>query len=304
MDRRIKLRHIEVFVEISRARSLKRAGEALGLTQPAMSKILKELEDILGAVLMQRDRGGVRLTPAGDVFLQFAQSSLGALQQGFDGVARLQQGGGRGAITVGALPSVAARLLPRASLAFRDLSPETLLFFEDGPHGFLMNRLRSGELDLAVGRMGSPGSMRGVSFTALYSESVAVVARPGHPLAESTRLTDLREALVVYPSPSSAIRPLVDRLLIAEGLTEFPQRIETVSGAYGRGLVRGSDAVWIISESVVAGDVDSGYLVKLPIDTRLTAGPVGVMTRAEEAMPPAVRLFRRALGSAVEEIGF
>ncbi|WP_298806252.1 pca operon transcription factor PcaQ [uncultured Lentibacter sp.] len=302
MDRRIKLRHIEAFAEIARHRSLKGAGEALGLTQPAISKILKELEDILAMRLMSRGRGGVELSAAGAVFLKGAEASLAALRQGFDGVSRLKTGGA-GALSVGAMPSVAARVLPLASLRFRAHEPETLLRVEDGPHGFLMERLRAGRLDLAVGRMGPPATMAGISFTPLYSEQVAFVVRAGHPLSGERRLAALRDHLVIYPTERAAIRPLVDRLFIAEGVAGLAHRIESVSGDYGRGLTRASDAVWIISQSVVAGDIASGLLEQLPIETGITAGPVGVMTRAEEEASPAAQLFRRALGEAVRALG-
>ncbi|MFY9467668.1 MAG: pca operon transcription factor PcaQ [Lentibacter algarum] len=302
MDRRIKLRHIEAFAEIARHKSLKGAGEALGLTQPAISKILKELEDILGASLMSRGRGGVELSAEGAVFLKSAEASLSALRQGFDGVTRLKAGGA-GALSVGAMPSVAARVLPLASLKFREKEPETVLKVEDGPHSFLMERLRAGALDLVVGRMGPPATMTGISFTQLYSEQVAFVVRTGHPLCGERRLAALRDQLVIYPTERAAIRPLVDRLFIAEGVAELPHRIESVSGDYGRGLTRASEAVWIISQSVVAGDIASGLLEQLPIETGITAGPVGVMTRAEEDVSPSAQLFRAGLSEAVSELG-
>ncbi len=86
MDRRIKFRHVQCFVEIARERSLKNAAEKLYLTQPAISKTLKELEEIVGATLMLRNRSGVSLTKEGEVFLHFSQMSLASLQQGLDGV--------------------------------------------------------------------------------------------------------------------------------------------------------------------------------------------------------------------------
>ena len=174
---------------------------------------------------------------------------------------------------------------------------------EDGPHSFLMERLRAGALDLVVGRMGPPATMTGISFTQLYSEQVAFVVRTGHPLCGERRLAALRDQLVIYPTERAAIRPLVDRLFIAEGVAELPHRIESVSGDYGRGLTRASEAVWIISQSVVAGDIASGLLEQLPIETGITAGPVGVMTRAEEDVSPSAQLFRAGLSEAVGELG-
>lgn len=303
MDRRIKLRHLETFVEISRRSSLKRAADALNLTQPAVSKTLRELEETLGAALMTRDRGGVRMTPMGEIFLQHAQASLGALEQGLAGVARMKSGEAA-RVMVGALPSVAARVLPRASLLFADLAQDSLLFFEDGPHDVLMDRLRRGALDLVVGRLGPPASMAGVSFTQLYTETVICVVRPGHPLTEGIGgFADLADWPVIYPAPRSAIRPLVDRLMLSQGLVQIQARVESVSGAFGREVVRSGDAVWFISEGVVAADVAAGTLARLPLDTGLTAGPVGIMTRAEEEPSETVRLFRQCIRRAASDLG-
>lgn len=302
MDRRIKFRQIEAFVEIAQQGSLKAAARALGLTQPAISKILRDLEDIMGAPLMERGRGGIRLTAEGELFLHAAEASLGALRQGFDGVERLRSGGAR-RIAVGALPSVAARVLPEAALGFQALAPETTLSLQDGPHGYLMDRLRSGALELAVGRMGPAETMRGISFTQLYSERVAFAVRKGHPLSGQASLAALRDYPAIYPEDEAAIRPLVARLFISKGMALLPQRIETVSGAFGRAMCLRSDAVWIISEGVIEGDVAAGRLEKLPVDAEATAGPIGVMARAGEGQSDAARLFVRSLREAVTRLG-
>ena len=110
IDRRIKIRHIQAFVEITRQGRMNRAAEALYLTQPAMSRTLKELEEIVGQPLLIRSRAGVTLTPQGKVFLHFARMSLAALRQGFDGVAQVERRG-RSLLSVGLLPSVAAWLM-------------------------------------------------------------------------------------------------------------------------------------------------------------------------------------------------
>ncbi|MDC0136917.1 LysR family transcriptional regulator, partial [Sulfitobacter sp.] len=86
MDRRIKFRHLDAFSAIARAHSFKIAAEQLNLTQPAISKTLKELEVILGVTVLERSRAGVRLTPEGEVFLQFAEQSTAALRHGLRSV--------------------------------------------------------------------------------------------------------------------------------------------------------------------------------------------------------------------------
>lgn len=298
IDRRIKFRHIQCFVEICREGSLKLAAERLYLTQPAISKTLKELEDILGASLLERSRAGVSLTPQGEVFLHFAEQSLAALQQGLAGVEQVGAAG-KVRLAVGALPSVAARLMPAVVAEMAKLGPEVEIHVQDGPHGFLVDRLRLGGLDLVIGRLGRPETMQGLSFTQLYEEKVEFIVRAGHPLLAAPDLARIGEWPVIYPPQGSAIRPLVERLLIAHGVGNVPHRIETVSGAFGRVYTRRSDAIWIISAGVVANEIADGFLVPLPFDTAITRGPVGLMRRPDEAISPQEQMFRIALRNVI-----
>lgn len=302
MDRRIKIRHLQALTEIIRQGSLKRAAETLFLTQPAISRTLSELEEIVGAALLKRGRGGVALTAEGAFFHRFAQASLTALEQGLSG---LDAAGREGAmqLRIGALPSVAARLMPDVATALGRLAPDLRLSIAEGAHGQMIAALHSGDLDLLIGRLGDPASMQGLSFTQLYLEDVAVVVRPGHPILSDPDLRRIGQFQVIYPPPSAAIRPLVERMLIASGVTVPPNRIETVSGAFGRVFTQQGDAVWFISAGVVAREVADGRLVRLPIATGLTQGPVGLMTRAEGDESMAQRLFVQALRQTVARLG-
>lgn len=295
MDRRIKFRHIEAFVSIARAKRLKRAAEQLNLTQPAISKTLKDLENILGVTLMDRGRAGIQLTAEGDVFLRFAEQSLSALRNGLNSIAATQSEG-QSMLAIGGLPSVAGHLLPRAALKFRAQMPQTVLQFTEGPHDVLSEQLRNGSVDLVVGRMGSPKSMASLSFTQLYSEQVLIVAAPDHSLRGATRLEQLQGFPIVYPPQNAAIRPLVARKMIATGLPLFVDRIESSSAAFGRAAALGPmQALWIISKGVVSSDLANASLVALDIDMRETAGPVGIIARSEDVPTGAAQLFRRCL---------
>ena len=301
IDRRIKFRHIQCFAEIVRHNSLKSAAQHLHLTQPAISKTLKELEEIVGSVLLVRNRGGVSLTKQGEVFLHFAQMSLAALQQGLNGVAQMEKTG-QESLAVGALPSVAARLMPEVVQAFSDLAPDVTLHIHDGPHGYLIEELRQGRLDVVIGRMGAPEVMRGIAFTQLYDEHVEFVVRRGHPLLAQPDIQRLEDWPVIFPPEAAAIRPLVDRALVAQGVGEIGRKVESVSGAFGRNYVLSNDAVWIISIGVVAKELGSGALVRLPFDTSLTKGPVGLMARTDTQLSAAEFLFRRIVSDIAERL--
>lgn len=297
IDSRIRLRHLQAFLEIARRRSISRAAEALNLTQPAISKTLAELEEILGIVLMTRNRAGAALTAAGEVFLHYAATSHAALRQGIDALAQTKMAAAT-PLAIGALPSVAARVIPGAILAFRAMRPDAVPRIVTGPNRYLLDQLRAGALDLVVGRLGSPEAMKGLSFAQLYSERVAIVVRPGHPLIAAPDLARLPEFPVLLPEPGAAIRAIAERFLVAGGIGEIRDRIETVADAFGRAFTRQTDAVWIISRGVVALDLAEGALVELPFDMGDTSGPVGLTLRTDGGDSPALRLFTAALRAA------
>ena len=115
----IKLRHLQAFLEVARLRSLTEAASALNVTQPAVSKTLKELEALLGVGLMERGRSGVSLTAEGEIFRHYAGLSVAALAEGLDGIDQVRMGSER-LLRVGALPSVAASIVPLAAGRYLD----------------------------------------------------------------------------------------------------------------------------------------------------------------------------------------
>ena len=297
-DRRIKLRHLVCFLTVARRQTIAAAADELAMTQPAASKTVIELEEILGARLFERSRRGMTLTAVGRLFLRHAEAGLAALRQGVETVAEAGSAG-EDLIRVGALPTVAARLMPAAVRRFRQGGSLAVVRIVTGSNTVLNADLRAGSLDLVVGRMAEADGMTGLSFEHLYSERVAFVVRPGHPLlAAGFEAAQIRRYPLLMPTPGSIIRPTVDRFLTATGIGTAADRIETVSTSFGRAYVAASDAVWIISLGAVEGDVRDGLLALLPVDTRETYGPVGLTMRAEAVTAAPTALFIDALRAA------
>ena len=88
IDPRIKFRHLQAFMEVARQKSVNRAAELLHISQPAVTKTIRELEDILAVALLERDGRGIRLTSHGEVFMRYAGATLTALRQAVDSVAK------------------------------------------------------------------------------------------------------------------------------------------------------------------------------------------------------------------------
>tara|TARA_B110000046_G_scaffold139257_1_gene145694 strand:- start:5777 stop:6628 length:852 start_codon:yes stop_codon:yes gene_type:complete len=280
-----------------------RAADSLAITQPAVSKTIRELEETLDVRLFDRSKKGVTPTKYGELFLRYAGASLTALQQGVDSMAQAAMAG-ETALNIGVLPTVAARIIPRAVQTFKLDGVETVISLITGANGVLLGQLRIGELDLVVGRLAEPELMAGLSFIHLYSERVSFIVRKGHPLAdkEFTDVSKITDYTVLLPDANSIIRPAAERFLIAHGVGAIKDRIETVSMAFGRAYTRQTDAVWIISKGVAAMDVSEGSLVELDIDTTDTQGPVGLTTRSDTAASPALQMFINAVQSAAQGI--
>jgi LysR family pca operon transcriptional activator len=272
----IKLRHIRGFLDIAAAGSLTAAARAEGISQPALSRSLAELEALLGQPLFQRQGRRLVLNPAGVTFRRHAAAGLNAFEAG---ARALGGAAGGGRIRLGVLPTAATRLIPAVALRFRALRPDLTLSVVTGPQSYLLGLLRAGSVELMVGRMPAPEEMADLSFAHLYEEEVVLCARPGHPLAGLAPAALLARVPVILPPKGAAIRRVVDDYRAVLGLAAIAPAFETVSLALGRGIVRQSDAVWFISRGVIEEELERGDLVALPTGARFLSGAVGLTRR-------------------------
>src|SRR3984885_8041795 len=257
---RIRLRHLSCFVVVAQERTLARAAARRHLSQPPVSKTLAELEDLAGRRLVERGRAGTQLTPAGEEFLRYAVDVTQALE------------------------SAAAVLAVAAIARLRERRPHAGISLRIGDNPELLAGLKSGEIDVAVGRMSEPAMMQGVSFELLYAESLAVVTRPQHPLAiagdKPLSALDLIGYPLVVPGAGTAPRHDVEGFFAAHGVALPPGRTETQSVSVARALTLVSDAVWITPQHPVKLDLDRRWLRRLNVPVPGSAEPVGILSRS------------------------
>lgn len=293
----LRLRHLRCFLETARMGSLSAAAGALHVSQPAASKTIRELEQILGAALFDRTGRRLVLTAAGRVYQAHAGAALRDLERAHRLV--LSPPPDRVRLPVGVLPTAATGLVPRAALAFRTARPDVVLDVTTGPNWLLLSLLREGQLDLVVGRMPPAGNTEGVRFRRLYWERVVPVVRAGHPLLEGEwEPGDLARHPLMLPPAGAAISASVRGWLHSVGLTDPQPAFENVSLAFGRAVVLRSDTVWFISEGVVRPEIDAGALAILPIRNELLGGPVGISLREGDDPAPQVQALIAALEQA------
>jgi len=295
----IKFRHLQIFIEVARQKSVGKAADILAISQPAVTKTIRELEDILGVKLFEKDGRGIKLGRIGEVFLRHAGASVASVQLGVDSVNQALLHAAP-PVRIGALPTVSARIMPDAIKLYLKENVGSEIKVVTGENSVLLEQLRRSKLDIVVGRLAAPEKMTGLSFEHLYSEQVRFAVRTGHPLLASPnlRLNELRNYTILMPTKASVIRPFVERFLLANGIPELPTQIETVSASFGRAFIRNSDGVWIISEGVIAHDLQDGFMQTLPIDTSETRGAVGLTTRADGLENTALAIMSQSIRAA------
>jgi len=195
----MELRHLRYFIAVGQEENFSRAALKLHVSQPALSRQVRDLEDELGFLLLTRSAKSVRLTEAGRVFLIEASA---VLERAEDAVkaARAIATGARGELHVGYAPSLTARFLPQALRAFQAQSPGVRVRLHDFSTEEMLAGLREGTLQMAfVVRL--PAMLRGLRFEELARDSFYLAVAPKHPLAErrTVKLAEIaREPLITY----------------------------------------------------------------------------------------------------------
>lgn len=286
LDSRIKYRHLLCFIEVARQGSLARAAQVMSVSQPAISKTLKELEVLLDASLFDRGKQGVTLTAAGQAFLRYAGPSVQALREG---VRSLRAGEHEaGMVRLGALSTVESSLLPDVVRRLHAQHAALVVSVVTGPSAYLLGQLRSGELDLVVGRMTDAPQIEGLSFEHLYSESMTLVVRPGHAMLEGDARQLIGKFPLVLPQSGTTIRRHADSLFVQLGISPPPRRLETLSVALSRHYVRVSDAVWVAPLDAVREDLATGELCEVNLGVKEPGGSVGICTNP--ALPSSLAM--------------
>ncbi|MEM1048442.1 MAG: LysR substrate-binding domain-containing protein [Pseudomonadota bacterium] len=299
MSSNLRMRHLRTFLEVARLKSITGAAQALNTVQPSVSRSLSELEAEIGQDLFLRTNRGVTLTRAGETLRRYVE---GGLQQISHGVARAQGQDVQKTVVLGVLPNMARRHAPAVIARFKEQNPDICVILETRFYADVLDRLRTGVVDLVVGRMLSPDWLQGLSFERLFSEPIVFAARAGHPLCARPALApqDLDTCQMLVPLEDTILRFEVDKFLIRHGMTTFSNRIESVSYEFVRAYLRDTDAVGCMPIGIIHEELESGELSLLDLPGDDLEGHVGITTVAgREPSEPArvmIDLFREQCG--------
>ncbi|ENQ4962573.1 LysR family transcriptional regulator [Salmonella enterica subsp. enterica serovar Butantan] len=294
-SQRIRLRHLHTFVAVAQQGTLGRAAETLNLSQPALSKTLSELEQLTGTRLFERGRLGAQLTVPGEQFLTHAVKVLDALNTAGQALNR-KEDSSADVVRVGALPTAALGILPAAIGRFHQQQKSTSLQVATMNNTMLLAGLKSGEIDLGIGRMSDPELMGGLNYELLFLESLKLVVRPGHPLLQETiTLSRVMEWPVVVSPKGTVPRQNAEALLQSQGCKMPAGCIETLSASLSRQLTVDYDYVWFVPSGAVKEDLRQATLVSLPVPTQSAGEPIGILTRVDIPLSTGAQMLIAAI---------
>lgn len=196
----MRLQHLHLLLTLARTGSLRASAEALNVTQPALTKALKQLEEEFGTTLVVRTPKGVRLAPAGELLAARAATVVRELERAREEVGWFARNE-RTTVTVGVSPAAALLLAPGAIARFQARWPGVTVRLTDALYPQAQERLRSGELDLALGPLPPEGLARDLRATPLLHSESVIVAHHDHPQRAARHLHDLQDARWILTGP-------------------------------------------------------------------------------------------------------
>lgn len=302
--KRITLRHLRALVALADLKLVARVSEALGVTQPAVSKQITELEKIVGAPVVTRDRNRLYLTPIGNRLAEHARLALGQLDRAAFDIGAMTSGVS-GSVSVGVVSSVAPTLLPNTIALFKRSTPQANVSVLEGHFNELLPLLEASSLDLLIARIWQPQELGGIDQVTLFSEPVFVVSGREHPLAQvsDVQWTDVADYPWILPQSNSVARQAVDALFAANGLSPPKNTIASLSLALNLELMRVMPALGLMPKRLAQAQAARGELVTLPLDTLDLLSEARCFWRRDQiAKNTTLSFFLKCLQQTTEDI--
>ena len=295
----MKLNALQALVAAIEEGSLRSAARRIGVSQPALTKLVRELEIELAAPLLARHSQGVRPTPQGQVLFEHALKVARELATATD---QIQQLGGqmKGEIQVAAVPVAMLLLIPETLRTFNRAFPDIQLRVSEELFVEQLQKLRNGQVDLVVG--GIPEGLASGEFMteSLMSTSMVVVARRGSRYAHARHLGEMSQASWIYTG-SSMQTGYASRLFEAHGLPTPPVGAMVNSTLALLALLGSGDLLGLMPEQIITHPLGQD-IVRVPLVEPGLPLTIGAIIRSGSVVSPALRQFIAHLHRAAHQL--
>ena len=278
-------RRLAVVATLAEKRNMPAVAREFGITQPAVSAALKDLETRLGVPLFERSARGLMPTLAGEIVAFYFKRVLAELRHILPDIAA-SEGVLQGSVNIGALPLGRTQILPLAIAAICARHPGLHIATVESPYDALAASLRSGDIDFILGALRTEAETRELQQEPVFEDQISIITRAGHPLTKLKRIDfkALQQARWVLSRHGAPSRELLEQFFSAARQAPPIPAVETGDLAVLRGLLIESDMVTAISAHQLRYEIRDGSLVVLDFPLALTRRQIG-LTQREGCFP-------------------
>ncbi|GAB3375991.1 LysR family transcriptional regulator [Massilia agri] len=300
---RLKTRQLLLLIALDDYRNIHRAAEELHMTQPAASKQIKDLEEMLDVRLFERLPRGMEPTIYGETMIRHARMALTSLALAHDDLVALKAGLS-GQVEVGVIMSPAMALLPRAIARIKEQAPLLRIGVHLEPSNVLLDKLQRGTLDFMIGRILEKEDSSGLVYEELTEEPACAVVRPGHALLEAKdlRLEDIVDRPWILPPPGSILRHRFDMMFRRAGLQPPANVVDTTALLLITTLLQQTDSLHVMPLEVAQYYASLNVMRVLPIELPCTMDAFGIIRQQEHLLSPGAELLLKQVRLAASEI--
>ncbi|MEY4750788.1 MAG: HTH-type transcriptional regulator GbpR [Pseudomonadota bacterium] len=272
-----RFRHLQVLVALGELASVRRTAEALGVSQPAVTQSLADLERLVDTTLFDRLPRSMRPTPAGQQLLPLARRMLDTLAEGSEALTALRQRG-EGTVRVTAITGAIGGVLMQALPRFASAHPDVLVQVQECDPEQWGLQLARGEADVALVRQPAAVPTE-FDFRPLLEDCFVVVCNPSHPMTRRRNVSWSALACCTWlpQAVGSAARATLDELMATWDVQPRMVQIVTRVSALTLSLVESLDVLALVPLSVVHPWIDRGQLKLVDVQPVASFKPLGLI---------------------------
>ncbi|MDL2356402.1 MAG: LysR family transcriptional regulator [Pseudomonadota bacterium] len=300
---RLKTRQLLLLIALDDFRNIHRAADALHMTQPAASKQIKDLEEMLGVRLFDRLPRGMEPTLYGETMIRHARMALTSLSLAHDDIVALKAGLA-GQVEVGVIMAPAMALLPRAIARIKQQAPLLRIGVQLESSNVLLDKLQRGMLDFMIGRILENVDSAGLIYEELTDEPACAVVRPGHPLLARPDLAlgDIAAMPWILPPPGSILRHRFDMMFRRAGLEPPVNVVDSTALLLVTSLLQQTDSLHVMPREVALYYASLDVLKILPIELPCKMDAFGIIRQQDHLMSPGADLLLAAVRAVALEL--
>jgi len=297
---RLRTRHLLLLTAIGEEGNIHKAAELLSMSQSAASRLLSDLEEIIGCQLFDRLPRGVRPNWYGVTIIRHARTALASLTDAANEIDLLRSGRS-GQVNIGAISESAISFVPRAVARVAREHPLVRIRVQVESSEQLLEALQAGDIEVMVGRLLDCQDKSSFNYQRLADEPICAVARRGHALLErrDIHLRDLAAAPWIVPEVGTILRHRFDLMFLDAGYPSPNQVIEAVSPLVVTRLLEETNHLAVFARDVAEYYAAFKLISILPVSLSCNMDSFGMITRKDWSLSPAACVVCEALEEAV-----